>query len=130
MRWNGFSHAAIVIVALAASCKQPSSDSRQTTGSASGSAAGSDAYLTVGTYCTTFCEKLCGTCGVGDCHDACNTRCHFGRAPELVLDGKDPKIALALTQTNLDACLATITPQSCMSIASGQVPPACYTIRH
>ena len=90
MRWNGFSHAAIVIVivivALAANCKPTSSDSRQATGSASGSAAGSDAYLTVGTYCTAFCEKLCGTCGVGDCHDACNTRCHFGRAPELVLD--------------------------------------------
>ncbi len=128
MRWNGISRAAIAALALAGTgCKQKASGSAQATGSA----AGSGGYLTVGTYCTAFCEKLCATCGMGDCHDSCNKRCDYGRAPELVFDGKDPKIALALTQTNLDACLATITSrESCLTIASGQVPPACYTIQH
>ncbi len=95
-----------------------------------GSSAPAGAYLTVGTYCTAFCNKLCGTCGAGDCPTACNRRCDYGRSPDLVFDGKDPKIALALTQQNLDACLATITKDSCLSIASGNVPPACYTIQH
>lgn len=93
-------------------------------------ASGSGAYLTVGTYCTAFCTKLCGTCGAGDCSTSCNTRCDYGRSPDLVFDGKNPKVALALTQQNLDACLARITKDSCMSIASGNVPPDCYTIDH
>jgi hypothetical protein len=88
------------------------------------------ANLTVGTYCTGFCNKLCDTCGVGDCQTSCNNRCHFGRAPDYVLDGKDPKQGLALTQKNLDECVALITKDSCMSIASGNVPPACFTIQH
>jgi hypothetical protein len=120
------SQAVIVLVGLAPSCKQSSS----VQGSGSGSSTGSAAYLTVGTYCTAFCQKLCATCGAGDCHDSCNKRCDYGRSPDLVFDGKDPKIALALTQPNLDACLATITSEGCMAIASGQVPPACYTIQH
>jgi hypothetical protein len=91
---------------------------------------GSGQYLTVGGYCTAFCTKLCGTCGTGDCSTSCNTRCDYGRSPDLVFDGKDPKVALALTQQNLDACLARITKDSCMSIASGNVPPDCYTIDH
>ena len=87
-------------------------------------------FLTVGAYCTAFCDKLCSTCGAGNCTTACNTRCDYGRSPDLVFDGKDPKVALALTQQNLDGCLATITKDSCMSIASGNVPPACFTIQH
>ena len=89
-------------------------------------------YLTVGAYCTAFCTKLCGTCGAGavDCPDSCNKRCDYGRPTDMLLDGKDPKTGLALTQQNLDACVALITKDSCMSIASGQVPPACFTIQH
>jgi hypothetical protein len=92
-------------------------------------AAGST-FLTVGAYCDAFCAKLCGTCGQGDCTTSCTNRCHFGRSPDMVLDGKDPKTGLALTQKELDGCLATITSESCISIASGNVPPACYTIQH
>jgi hypothetical protein len=89
------------------------------------------AYLTVGQYCTGFCNKLCATCGMGDCQTSCNRRCDFGRSPDQLLDGKDPKTSLPLTQANLDACVATITNKdTCMSIASGQVPPVCYTIQH
>jgi hypothetical protein len=89
------------------------------------------AYLTVGQYCTAFCNKLCATCGIGDCQTSCNRRCDYGRSPDLVFDGKDPKIALALTQQNLDACLATITnKETCLSIAAANIPPACYTIQH
>jgi hypothetical protein len=115
-----------IMVALAG-CKGNDSKPAPSSGSA---VASTGSFLTVGAYCTAFCDKLCATCGVGDCQTSCNKRCHFGRAPELVLDGKDPKTALALTQHELDACLATITADSCMSIASGQVPPACYTIQH
>ena len=112
-----------------AACSKPSPGSGPAAGSG---AAPAGAYLTVGTYCSAFCSKLCGTCGAGapSCADSCATRCHYGRSPDQVMDGKDPKVALALTQANLDACLATITKTSCMSIASGQVPPACYTIQH
>jgi hypothetical protein len=120
----------IVVIALLAvssftACsKKESADKAPASGSAGG------AYLTVGAYCTAFCTKLCGTCGAGDCSTSCNHRCDYGRSPDLVFDGKDPKVALALTQSNLDACLATITKDSCMSIASGNVPPACFTIQH
>lgn len=107
----------------ACSKKEPSPDK-------AGSAAPASAYLTVGVYCTAFCNKLCATCGMGDCQTSCNKRCDYGRSPDQVFDGKDPKVALALTQQNLDACLATITKDSCLSIASGNVPPACYTIQH
>ena len=97
---------------------------------AANASAPSQPYLTVGVYCSAFCTKLCGTCGVGECQTSCNRRCDYGRSPDVVFDGKDPKIALALTQQNLDACLATITKDSCLTIASGNVPPACYTIQH
>ncbi len=114
----------VVVLSLVFSlaCSKPSSD-----------AGGKQAsYLTVGAYCTAFCTKLCGTCGAGavDCPGSCNNRCDHGRGTDMVLDGKDPKVALALTQQNLDACLALITKDSCMSIASGNVPPACFTIQH
>lgn len=113
----------IFLVVSAAACSKKSDESAS-------SAPSSGSYLTVGAYCTGFCNKLCGTCGMGDCDTSCNRRCHFGRSPDLVLDGKDPKQALALTQKNLDECTALITKDSCMSIASGQVPPACFTIQH
>ena len=117
-------HLLIALVLVA--CSKSSGDQ-----ASSGSAAtASGSYLTVGAYCSAFCDKLCGTCGAGDCQDACPKRCHYGRAPEKLLDGSDPKTGLALTQKELDGCLATITKDSCMSIASGQVPPACYTIQH
>ncbi len=94
-------------------------------------AAPAGSYLTVGKYCDGFCDKLCATCGMGECANTCRQRCHYGRSPDQLLDGKDPKVALALTQSNLDACLAMITSKdSCLSIASGNVPPACYTIQH
>jgi hypothetical protein len=120
--------AALIVVGA---CSK-SGGSGSATGSGSASAASpTTGYLTVGAYCDAFCDKLCATCGAGNCADSCRTRCHFGRAPEMVLDGTDPKRGLALTQQNLDACLATISSkESCLSIASGQVPPACYTIQH
>ncbi len=114
----------IFLVVSAAACSKKSSESGASSAGPTGS------YLTVGAYCTGFCNKLCGTCGAGDCDTTCNNRCHFGRSPDLLLDGKDPKQALALTQKNLDECVALITKDSCMSIASGQVPPACFTIQH
>lgn len=114
-----------LLIALALVACSKSGGNQPATGSAS-----PGSYLTVGAYCSAFCSKLCGTCGAGDCQDACPKRCHFGRAPEKVLDGSDPKTGLALTQKELDGCLALITKDSCMSIASGQVPPACYTIQH
>jgi hypothetical protein len=109
----------IVVVSAAACTKNQDS----------GSSAGSS-YLTVGAYCTGFCGKLCGTCGQGDCDTSCKNRCYFGRSPDLVMDGKNPKQALARTQKELDGCTALITKDSCMAIASGQVPPACFTIQH
>jgi len=87
-------------------------------------------YLTVDAYCSSFCGKLCGTCGAAGCQDTCKPRCMHGRAPGMVMDGKDPKVALALGQKELDACLATISSASCSAIMAGQVPPACYTIQH
>ena len=93
-------------------------------------AGGSGSYLTIGAYCDAFCTKLCGTCGVGDCPNSCKVRCLYGRDPGRLLDGKDPKTALALTQKELDACLATVTAETCQAIGAGQVPPACYTIQH
>ncbi len=116
-----------VLIALAlVACSKGSSNQ-----AASGSAtAPAGSYLTVAAYCSAFCGKLCGTCGAGDCQDACPKRCAYGRAPDKVLDGSDPKTGLALTQKELDACLATITKDSCMAIAGGQVPPACFTIQH
>jgi hypothetical protein len=95
-----------------------------------GSSAPASSNLTVGAYCTGFCSKLCGTCGQGDCDTSCKNRCYFGRSPDYLLDGKDPKQGLALTQKNLDECTSLITKDSCMAIASGQVPPACFTIQH
>jgi hypothetical protein len=115
-----FAAIALLAVASFGAC----SNREQAPANASGS------YLTVGVYCTAFCTKLCGTCGAGDCSTSCNKRCDYGRSPDLVFDGKDPKVALALTQANLDACLARITKDSCTSIASGDVPPDCYTIDH
>ena len=92
--------------------------------------ASSSNWLTVGAYCDSFCGKLCGTCGVASCPNTWRPRCLFNRAADMVMDGKDPKIALARTQTHLDACLATITAASCPGIMAGQVPPACFTIQH
>ncbi len=120
---------ALLAMSSLAACSKNEPSAGQAPAAASAPAP-AGAYLTVGTYCTAFCSKLCGTCGVGDCPTACNRRCDYGRSPDLVFDGKDLKVALALTQQNLDACLATITKDSCLSIASGNVPPACYTIQH
>jgi hypothetical protein len=104
-------------------------DATPAAGSAAGS--GSAAYLTVGKYCDAFCGKLCNTCGQNaNCDEPCHKRCYFGRTADKVLDGSDPKTGLALTQTNLDGCIAAITKDSCMAIASGQVPPVCFTIQH
>src|SRR4051812_46185546 len=119
MRYHREMRHILVVLALVA-CSKSSSDPARS-GSAVASAA--RGYLTVGAYCSAFCDKLCGTCGVGDCQSSCPKRCHFGRAPEKVLDGSDPKTGLALTQTELDGCLTTITKDTCMAIASGQVPP-------
>jgi hypothetical protein len=116
---------ALVALACVGGCKKKSADTKA---GATPAAAGS--FLNVGTYCDGFCGKLCGTCGAGDCATSCKTRCLFNRSPDTVMDGKDPKTALALTQKELDACLATITADSCLKIASGDVPPACYTIQH
>jgi len=112
----------IFLVCSVVACSKKSSES--------GAPSTAGSYLTVGAYCNGFCDKLCGTCGAGNCADSCRTRCHFGRSPDLVLDGKDPKVALALTQKELDGCTALITKDSCMAIAGGQVPPACFTIQH
>jgi hypothetical protein len=112
----------VILVVSAAACTK-----KQDSGASSSP---SDSYLTVGAYCTGFCSKLCGTCGQGDCDTSCKNRCYFGRSPDLVMDGKNPKQALALTQKELDGCTALITKDSCMAIASGQVPPACFTIQH
>lgn len=96
-----------------------------------GSAAGSGSFLTVGAYCDGFCAKLCATCGQNaNCDRPCHNRCYFGRTADKVLDGSDPKTGLALTKSNLAACTAAITNDTCMQIASGQVPPVCYTIQH
>jgi hypothetical protein len=86
--------------------------------------------LTVGAYCGSFCGKLCGTCGLPNCPDTCKFRCFFGRPATMVLDGKDPKVALARTTADLQACLDTISPESCPAIMAGKVPPACFTIQH
>ncbi len=116
-----------LLIALVLAACSKGSGTQASSGSA---AAAPGSYLTVGAYCSAFCDKLCGTCGAGDCKDACPLRCHYGRQPEKVLDGSDPKTGLALTQKDLDGCLAMITKDSCPAIASGQVPPACYTIQH
>jgi hypothetical protein len=105
----------------------PASGSAASGATASGAAG---PLLRVDAYCGAFCSKLCGTCGDAACADTCTPRCYHGRAPDSVLDGKDPKVALALTATELDACLKTITAESCPSIMQGQVPPACFTIQH
>ena len=123
----------IVIGLLVTCCLTACSKKEQAadnSGSAAPAGAPAGANLTVGAYCTAFCDKLCSTCGAPNCPSACNTRCDYGRSPDLVFDGKDPKVALALTQRNLDACLATITKDSYESIAAGNVPPACFTIQH
>ncbi len=115
----------LLFVCSSAACSNKPSETGAPASAPSGS------YLTVGKYCDGFCDKLCATCGMGECANACRRRCHYGRSPDQLLDGKDPKVALALTQSNLDACLATINSKdSCLSIASGNVPPACYTIQH
>jgi hypothetical protein len=111
-----------IVLALAA-CSTKDSSPKPQTGSAS-------SYLTVETYCNAFCDKLCATCGQGaNCHDPCRTRCYFGRSGDKVLDGSDLKTGLALTHKELDGCLAKVATD-CMAIASGQVPPECYTIQH
>jgi len=115
----------ISLVVSAAACSKKSDS-----GATSSATPATGSNLTVGAYCSGFCTKLCGTCGMGDCDTSCKRRCYFGRSPDYVLDGKDPKQGLALTQENLDACVALITKDSCMTIASGQVPPACFTIQH
>jgi hypothetical protein len=115
-----------VVVALACvgGCQKKTTESKPATTAAAGS------YLTVGTYCDEFCGELCGTCGPVDCVHTCKPRCLFNRPPDMVMDGKDPKTALAITQKELDACLATITSDSCPKIASGDVPAVCHTIQH
>src|SRR5690242_15415015 len=92
----------LLVIALAACSK--------TTPSAGGD------FLTVEKYCGSFCGKLCGTCGDASCASTCKPRCYNGRAAGLVMDGKDPKVALARTQADLDGCLATITAASCGQI--------------
>jgi len=125
-----------LVVALAGACSKsetPSAPAPTTAAPAAAPAATTAAagnYLKVDTFCSTFCSKLCGTCGDAGCQDACKPRCYHGRAPDLLMDGKDPKVALALTQKELDACVATITAESCPKIISGDVPPACFTIQH
>jgi len=87
--------------------------------------------LTVGAYCSAFCGKLCDTCGDAQCGDTCKPRCLHDRNPDMLLDGKDPKVALALTKKNLDECLATISKDSCPQVITGQsIAPACFTMQH
>jgi hypothetical protein len=125
--WILWTIAAAAVLGASACDKKTSNDTPAASTSAPSS---SGASLTVETYCSAFCGKLCRTCGDRACSTTCNLRCHFGRPPSTVMDGHDPKVALARTQTDLDACLATITAQSCPSIMGGQVPPACFTIQH
>jgi len=114
------------VVVMVAAC-----GNKEAAPSAGSAAAGSAAYLTVGAYCDGFCAKLCATCGQNvNCDQPCHNRCYFGRTADKVLDGSDPKTGLALTKSNLDACTAAITNDTCVQIASGQVPPVCYTIQH
>jgi hypothetical protein len=94
-----------------------------------GSADSADNYLTVDAYCSGFCDKLCGTCGAPTCQKTCKPRCYNGRAASLVMDGREPKVALARKQKDLDECVAKITTTSCPAIMAGQVPPACFTIQ-
>ncbi len=117
----------VLVVASIGGCSKTSSSGP---GSAATGSATAKSFLTVDSYCTPFCDKLCGTCGDGSCKESCKPRCLFGRAPDSLLDGKDPKVALALTRSELDACLGTITAESCPEIMAGKVPPACFTIQH
>lgn len=121
----------VLVMSFVACSKTESSEKAPAPSAAPSAPTAAGPYLTVGVYCTAFCNKLCATCGIGDCQTSCNRRCDYGRSTDLVFDGKDPKVALALTQANLDACLATITTkESCLSLAAGNIPPACYTIQH
>lgn len=121
----------LILTTLLVACSKGSSTSSTGSGSSTASgAAPAGAYLTVDAYCSAFCNKLCGTCGDAQCQDTCKPRCFHGRTGDLALDGKDPKVALALTQKELDACLATITAQSCPLIMGGNVRPECFTIQH
>lgn len=123
-----------LMLLLAAACSKSETPTAPPTAAAPTTAAPASApagnYLKVDAYCGAFCGKLCRTCGDAACADACKPRCYHGRAADLPMDGKDPKVALALTQKELDGCLATITADSCPSIISGQVPPACFTVQH
>ena len=87
-------------------------------------------FVTVGTFCDAVCGKLCGDCGDQQCPQTCKPRCLFNRSPEMPLDGKDPKVALAKTQQDLDACLGAITHDVCPKFMAGDVPPVCFTIQH
>lgn len=113
-----------LVVALLA-CGKKTDNSTATTGQP----VAPGANLTVGAVCKGFCDKLCGTCGDTSCQDTCKPRCFNGRAESMVMDGKDPKVALEFTQTKLDACTTLITKDSCPGIMAGQVPPACFTIQ-
>ncbi len=115
---------------LSLACSKTEAPSAPPPASAPTAAAPAGSYLKVDAYCSAFCGKLCGTCGDSGCQDACKPRCYHGRAPDMAMDGKDPKVALALTQKELDACVATITAESCPKIIAGDVPPACFTIQH
>lgn len=115
----------LLALACVAGCKKKAADDK-----AGAKPAAAGAFLTVGAYCDTFCGKLCGTCGDAQCGASCKQRCLFNRPADMVMDGKDPKTALALTQKELDACTATITADSCPKIMAGQVPDACHTIQH
>lgn len=110
---------ALMLAALAGACSKSESPP-----------APAGSYLKVDAYCSAFCTKLCGTCGDASCADACKPRCSHGRGPDMPMDGKDPKVALALGQKELDACLATITAESCPKIMAGEVPSACFTMQH
>jgi hypothetical protein len=116
----------VALALLAGAC----SKNEAPTAPATTAAAPAGNFLKVDAYCSAFCGKLCGTCGDASCAGACKPRCHHGRDPDLAMDGKDPKIALALTQKELDACLAAITAESCPKIIAGEVPPACFTVQH
>jgi len=115
-----------LVVVMVAAC-----GNKDATPGAGSAASGSGGFLTVGAYCDGFCAKLCTTCGQNaNCDEPCHKRCYFGRTADKVLDGSDPKTGLALTKANLAACTAAITNDTCIAIASGQVPPVCYTIQH
>ncbi len=81
-------------------------------------------FLTVDAYCSSFCTKLCGTCGDDACATTCKPPCLHGRDPAMVMDGHDAKVALARTAKDLDQVASGRSPQDLSRDDDGQVHPS------